>query len=108
MLNILILITSFAASLSTYHQIFRVYKNQSSKDISFIHVTSVFFNMITHLCYAVDISNQNLVITFANGTVATFLLLFIAIYFSPLKEYVKSKCCSNSYIQEHDHELVES
>jgi uncharacterized protein with PQ loop repeat len=76
-----ILSTSLCASLSTYHQIFRIIKNKSSDDISFIHVSAVFLNMISHLIYGVKIHNQILSITFGNGVAATGLLLLVGSYY---------------------------
>lgn len=76
-----ILTTSLCASLSTYHQIFRIIKNKSSKDLSFIHITAVFLNMISHLIYGINLQNQTLSITFGNGAAATGLLLMIGCYF---------------------------
>jgi uncharacterized protein with PQ loop repeat len=70
-----VLTTSILASLSTYHQVYRVAKNKSSNDISFPHILSVFANMITHLAYSTMIHNTMLTVTFANGSVATFVLI---------------------------------
>ena len=76
-----ILATSSIASLSTYHQIFTIYQNKSSKDMSFIHIISVFFNMLFHMIYAIEINNKNLIITFTNGTAAMTFLIMIASYY---------------------------
>ncbi len=76
-----ILTTSLLASLSTYHQIYTIIKNKSSKDISFIHVSSVFLNMISHLIYGIELHNQTLTITFGNGVAATGLLIVAGVYF---------------------------
>lgn len=84
-----ILSTSLCASLSTYHQIFRIIKNKSSDDISFIHVSAVFLNMISHLVYGVKLDNQTLSITFGNGVAATGLLLLVGGYFSRVKRDIK-------------------
>ena len=76
-----IITTSALASLSTYHQVFRLFKNKSSNDISFIHVSSVLFNMLSHLIYSIMHQNQTLTITFGNGLAATAILLLISCYY---------------------------
>jgi uncharacterized protein with PQ loop repeat len=76
-----ILTTSILASLSTYHQVYRVKTNKSSKDISFPHIISVFLNMITHLVYSTQINNKMLTFTFGNGVSATFILIIISLYY---------------------------
>ena len=84
-MDYIILTTSILASLSTYHQVYRVKQNKSSKDISFVHITSVFANMISHLVYSTEISNKMLTFTFGNGVAATFILIAISLYYRKQK-----------------------
>ncbi len=88
-MDYVILTTSILASLSTYHQVYRVKVNKSSKDISFPHIVSVFSNMITHLVYSTEINNRMLTFTFGNGVAATFILIAISIYYRPKKQQQK-------------------
>ncbi len=84
-MDYIILTTSILASLSTYHQVYRVKKNESSKDISFPHIISVFANMISHLVYSTHIGNNMLTFTFGNGVAATFILIAISLYYRKQK-----------------------
>jgi len=89
MFDYFILSSSILASVSTYHQIYRVIKNRSSKDISFFHVMCVFYNMITHLIYAIHLQQNMLQITFGNGVAATGCLLIIGGYFWKQQQLVQ-------------------
>ncbi len=80
-MDYVILSTSILASLSTYHQVYRVIKNKSSKDISFPHVICVFANMVSHMIYSLFIHNTMLSVTFANGVTASFVLILSSIYY---------------------------
>ena len=62
--------TSIASSLSTYHQVHKIRKQKSSKNISIANVASVWTNISANFVYATSIKNKRLMLTFGNSFIS--------------------------------------
>ena len=76
-----LLCTSVASSLSTYHQVHKIRKKKCSKNISTINVASVWTNMGANLVYALSLNNKRLIFTFGNSFVSLSWFLANTIYY---------------------------
>lgn len=77
-----LLVTSAASSLSTYHQVYKIHKAKNAKHISKVNVMSVWTNMVANLAYAVSIKNTRLICTFGNSAVSLSAFLGSTFYYS--------------------------
>jgi uncharacterized protein with PQ loop repeat len=89
--SICMLIASLLSSLSTYHQVFCIYKNESVDNISLLNLTMPIPNVILHLIYSVSISNEIFVLTISMNLFSSLILLTMFLY-------VKNKKVNNAEI----------
>ena len=77
----ILLMTSAASSLSTYHQVHKIRKLKSSKNISIVNVASVWTNITANLAYAMSIGNKRLMLSFGNSFVSLSWFLANTLYY---------------------------
>lgn len=78
--------TSLNSSLSTYHQVYKIHKHKSAKNISMMNVSSVWLNLASHLVYSVSTRNLPLMITFGNSTMSVGSFVASVYYYKYLYE----------------------
>lgn len=79
MLKWIVFISSLCSSLSTYHQVYVIYKGRTSENISLTNISCVWFNMLTHLVYSSLIKEIPLIITFTNSFVSMSTFVFFTV-----------------------------
>lgn len=77
-----LLCTGFIGSASTYHQVHKIYKNKSAKNISKFNIGTVWVNTGANLAYALSIKDVRLITTFGNSFVSLSTLFATTMYYS--------------------------
>lgn len=72
--------TSIAASMSTYHQVYKIKRRKNAQHISLVNISAVWLNATANMLYAMSIKEPRLTMTFSNSFVSLSTLLCTTLY----------------------------
>jgi len=73
--------TSICASLSTYHQVYKIKKRKNAHHISLVNMSAVWINAGANLLYAISIKEPRLMMTFGNSFISLSTLICHTLYY---------------------------